>query len=160
MRWLISEKGVDTFLFGDKSDFNYFCLNIVNELQNKFPYVKRISVRTSYPNLGQAYLGYILRDFEDTYVPKGVENAGVASYVERNQAMINASDYCIFYYNLDYLPAKRQYSKRSVGEYQPKSGTALAFQYATKKKRGGKDLTIINVYERGEENSGNTVPLQ
>ena len=74
--------------------------------------------------------------------------------------MINASDYCIFYYNLDYLPAKRKYSKRSVGEYQPKSGTALAFQYATKKKRGGKDLTIINVYERGEENSGNTVPLQ
>ena len=125
VRWLISEKDVSKFLFGDKSYFDDFCQEVVKELKNEFPHIKRVYLRTTYPELGEPYLGYILRDFEDTYVPKGVENAGVASYVERNQAMINASDYCIFYYNPNYQPPRRKYSKRSVGDYQPKSKTGL-----------------------------------
>ena len=92
-------------------------------------------------------MGYILRDFEDTYVPKGVENAGIARYVERNQAMINASDYCIFYYNPDYLPPRRKYSKRSVGDYQPKSGTAIVFDYAKRRNRVVENLIIINLFD-------------
>ena len=145
IRWLITEKGVDKFLFGSKSNLDDFCQEVVKELKDEFPYIKRVYLRTAYPELGEPYLGYILRDFEDTYVPKGVENAGVARYVERNQAMINASDYCIFYYNPDYQPPRRKYSKRSVGDYQPKSGTQLAFDYANQRKRGGKDITIINI---------------
>ena len=86
-------------------------------------------------------MGYIFRDFEVTYVPKGVENAGMARYVERNQAMINVSDYCIFYYNPDYQPPRRKYSKRAVGDYQPKSGTALAYTYA--KQKGKRVIHII-----------------
>ena len=148
VRWLITEQGVSKFLFGDKSDFDDFCQEVVKELKNEFPYIKRVYLRTTYPELGEPYLGYILRDFEDTYVPKGVENAGVARYVERNQAMINASDYCIFYYNPDYQPPRRKYSKRSVGDYQPKSGTALSFEYANQRKHGGKDLIIINLFEK------------
>ena len=145
VRWLITEKGVSKFLFGDKSCFDVLCQEVVKELKNEFPHIKRVYLRTTYPELGEPYLGYILRDFEDTYVPKGVENAGVARYVERNQAMINASDYCIFYYNPDYQPSRRKYSKRSVGDYQPKSGTALAYKYANQRKCAGKDLTIINL---------------
>jgi hypothetical protein len=151
VRWLITEKGVSKFLFGDKSSFDDFCQEVVKELMGEFPYIKRVYVRTTYPELGEPYLGYILRDFEDTYVPEGVENVGVARYVERNQAMINASDYCIFYYNPEYQPPRRKYSKRSVGDYQPKSGTTLAFEYANQKKRGGKDSTIINLCENGNE---------
>ena len=147
VRWLISEKDVSKFLFGGKSYFDDFCQEVVKELKNEFPHIKRVYLRTTYPELGEPYLGYILRDFEDTYVPKGVENAGVASYVERNQAMINASDYCIFYYNPNYQPPRRKYSKRSVGDYQPKSGTSLAYEYANQRKRGGKDLDIINFFE-------------
>ena len=79
-------------------------------------------------------------------MPERIENAGVARYVERNQEMINASDYCIFYYNPDYQPPRRKYSKRSVGDYQPKSGTQLAFDYAKQRERGGKAITIINVF--------------
>lgn len=60
--------------------------------------------------------------------------------------MINVGDYCIFYYNPDYRPPRRKYSKQSIGDYQPKSGTALAFDYANQRKRVGKDLTIINAY--------------
>ena len=152
VRWLITEKSVDKFLFGSKSNFDDFCQEVVKELREEYPHIKRVYVRMYYPELGEPYIGYILRDFEDTYVPKGVENAGVARYVERNQAMINASDYCIFYYNPDYQPPRRKYSKRSVGDYQPKSGTQLAFDYANQRKRGGKDLRIINVYEEENEN--------
>lgn len=61
--------------------------------------------------------------------------------------MIDASDYCVCYYNEHYQPPKRKYSKRDVFEYQPKSGTQIAYDYAYQRKRGGKDLTIINVCE-------------
>jgi hypothetical protein len=53
----------------------------------------------------------------------------------------------IFYYNPDYLPPKRKYSKENVGEYQPKSGTRLAWEYAAQRKHSGKDITIINMYQ-------------
>lgn len=66
--------------------------------------------------------------------------------MERNQDMINASDYCVFYYNPQYQPPKRKYSKRDVSEYQPKSGTALAFNYAVQRRRAGKIETIINLW--------------
>ena len=151
VRWLITEKGVSKFLFGDKSLFDDFCQEVVKELKEEFSHIKRVYVRTTYPELGEPYLGYILRDFEDTCVPKGVENAGVARYVERNQAMINDSDYCIFYYNENYQPPRRKYAKHYVGDYQPKSGTALSFEYACQRKRSGKDLTIINLYNEKEK---------
>ena len=97
IRWLIAKKGVDKFLFGSKSSFDDFCREVVNQLREEYPYIRRVCVRMYYPELGEPYLGYILRDFENTCVPKGVENAGVARCIEHNQAMINTSDYCIFY---------------------------------------------------------------
>ena len=147
VRWLITEKGVNKFLFGSKSNFDDFCQEVVKELREEYPHIRRVYVRMYYPELGEPYIGYILRDFEDTYMPERIENAGVARYVERNQEMINASDYCIFYYNPHYQPPKRKYSKRDVCEYQPKSGTQVAYDYAYQRKRGGKELTIINVCE-------------
>lgn len=151
VRWLITEKEVEQFLFGSKSSFDDFCQEVVKELKEEYPHIKRVYVRMYYPELGEPYIGYILRDFEDTYMPERIENAGVARYVERNQEMIDGSDYCVFYYDENYKPPRRKYSKRSVGDYQPKSGTQLALDYAYQRKRGGKDLTIINVYEEEDE---------
>ena len=54
--------------------------------------------------------------------------------------MINDSDYCVFYYKDHYLPEMRKYSQRSIGYYQPKSGTALAYAYAKQKRK-----ILINV---------------
>ena len=78
-------------------------------------------------------------------------SAGKASYVERNQDMINASNYCVFYYDENYKPPRRKYSKRSVGDYKPKSGTKVAFDYSNQRKRGGKEITIINLYKTEDE---------
>ena len=69
-----------------------------------------------------------------------MENAGKASYVERNQEMINESNFCVVYYDENYLPPRRRNSRRDLTDYQPKSGTAVAYAYAVRKKRG-----IINV---------------
>ncbi len=49
--------------------------------------------------------------------------------------MIDNSNICIFYYNKDYLPPRSKRAKRDVFEYQSKSGTAIAFQYAIAKKK-------------------------
>ena len=38
----------------------------------------------------------LLMYYEGTYFPEHMENAGRASYVERNQEMIKKSYYCIF----------------------------------------------------------------
>lgn len=59
--------------------------------------------------------------------------------------MINDSDYCIFYYNKNYQPEMRKYSKRSVGYYHPKSGTKLAFDYAKKRKKQYLTLYFTNL---------------
>ena len=82
-------------------------------------------------------------------VPR-VYNAGRASYVERNQEMIKASKYCVFYCDPYYRPPKRKQSKKSLTEYQPKSGTRLALEYAYQQKRGGQEITILNIYEEEE----------
>ncbi len=141
IRRLITENGVKKFLFGSKSRFDDLCQEIVDELREEYPHIKRVYVRMYYPELGEPYIGYILHDFEDTYMPKGIENAGVARYVERNQEMINASDFCVFYYNEEYKPLVRKHSRRGLYSYQPKSGTKVAYEYAKQKKK-----EIINLY--------------
>ena len=69
-----------------------------------------------------------------------MEKAGKASYVERNQEMINKSDFCIVYYDENYLPPRCKNSRRDFTGYQSKSSTAVACEYAMKKNR-----VIINV---------------
>lgn len=64
-----------------------------------------------------------------------MENAGRASYVERNQEMINHSKFCVVYYDENYLPPRRKNSRRNLFNYQPKSGTRLAYDYARKKEK-------------------------
>ena len=91
------------------------------------------------------------KDYDGAMMSDRLWSAGKASYVERNQDMINESDYCVFYYNPKYQPPKRKYSKRSVGDYQPKSGTKVAFEYANQKKQGKKEITIINLFVGGED---------
>ena len=134
------KEDVDTFYFGSHSRFDDLAWEVVSELKKEYQYIKRIYVRSSYAYIDDSYKNYLLESYEDTYMPEGVENAGAASYVERNQAMINASDICVFYYDENYMPARRKQAKRALSDYQPKSGTKIAFEYATKKGK-----KIINV---------------
>ena len=118
------------FLFGSKSRFDDLCLAMITKLKERYPFIKRVYVRSMYPEIEKFYEKYILDSYDESYMPKGVEKAGRAAYVERNQAMIDGSDFCVFYYDENYRPEKR------------KSGTRIAYEYA--KKKGKK---IYNVYE-------------
>lgn len=137
---LIKDYNVHTFLFGSKSKFDDLCLNVVTELKEKYPHIKRIYVRAEYADIGDDYIDYLLKFYDDTYFPEKLCRAGRASYVERNQEMINKSAFCVVYYDKTYSPPRRKNSRKDLTGYQPKSGTKLAYDYAEKK-----GLKIINM---------------
>lgn len=142
MEILMLHNNVDTFLMGSTSDFDNLCRKVVSELKEKYPHIKRIYVRAEYEYISDDYEKYLLESCEETYYPERAINAGKAVYVERNYEMINKSDYCIIYYKDGYLPPRRKNSRRDLFDYQPKSGTGIAYKYAVQKKR-----TIINLAE-------------
>ena len=125
---LIVDKKVDTFLFGSKSRFNSLCLELVTEIKEKYPHIKRIYVRAEYHDINEQYTNYLLDRFEDTYYPEHIRKSGKAAYIERNYEMINKSQYCIVYYDEQNAPTTR------------KSGTKIALDYAVKKEK-----QIINI---------------
>lgn len=138
---LIAEKGVNTFYFGSKSQFDELCHRSVTALKEKYPHIKRVYIRAAYPDISDTYKNYLLKSYEDTCFISKMRGAGKASYVERNQEMINRSDFCVVYYDENYAPPKRKSSRRDLRYYQPKSGTKIAYDYAMKKKR-----MIINLF--------------
>ena len=153
---LIIEDNIQIFLFGSRSDFDYICHKNVTELKEKYPQIQRrcytcrsetCTLESEREHWENIYSSFHKREVHLLGVEEEVEfknkwTAGKASYVERNQAMINDSDICIFYYDETYKPQERKYSKRCFATYQPKSGTALAYNYAKQKKK-----EIINVFE-------------
>ena len=140
IKTLIETQGVQVFLFGSASSFDDLCYEAVTEIKKQYPSIKRIYVRSHFAYVTQSYIDYLLKSYEDTLIPERVETAGIASYVERNQEMINSSDFCVFYYDEHYAPPMRKRSRNSLF-YQPKSGTRLAYEYANQKKKN-----VINLF--------------
>ena len=134
---LIVQENVETFLFGSKSNFDDLCLLLVSTMKEFYPHIKRIYVRSVYPELSESYLQYLLTLYDETYMPKQAENAGRASYVRRNQEMIDRSDFIVFYYDERYAPKPVR-----------QSGTKRAYEYAVRKNKEAKKK-IINVYKQG-----------
>ncbi len=135
------ENGTVNFIFGDHSAFDSLCYDLVTQLKEKYPAIKRINFRKDYEDTDDYTMQFLIAGYEESICPKGVGSAGRASYAERNQAMIRESDVCIFYYDEDYLPSRRRNSRRDLFDYQPKSGTAIAYDYALQKKK-----KIINCF--------------
>ena len=149
--------GADTFLFGSRSAFDTLCWQVVTELQTQYPHIKRVSYNAPYESaitsreerqqleqISSKLLGseVQLKDYEVAVDSLKSKNATKDTYIMRNQEMIDDCDICVFYYNKDYLPPRRKRSKRNVLDYQPRSGTAVAFSYAMQKKK-----IIINLYK-------------
>ncbi len=132
---LITKENIYTFLFGSKSKFDDLCYKVISNLKEIYPHIKRVYVRAEYSEISEDYKNYLLEFYEDTYYPEKIVGAGKCSYVERNYMMIDKSDFCIVYYKPEYKPPKRKNSRRDLFEYQPKSGTQIAYDYAVKKKK-------------------------
>lgn len=153
---LIDKCAVKRFLFGSKSEFDKLCYHIVTKIKEKKKEIVRVvytcssekAIKEGDKEKYENIFRYILKKeinimtFDEEVEYKNKNVAGKGSYVERNMAMIDDSDICIVYYDSTYLPQMRKRSKNSVVEYQPKSGTAIAVEYAKRKKK-----KIINFYE-------------
>lgn len=113
------EKGADIFLFGSRSDFNSLCWEVVTELKEKYPNIKRVCYNapneTAFTSKEERkncerFFSQMTKqkvhftDYEQTVNPQKALKANKNAYIMRNQAMIDASDVCVFYYNKDYMP--------------------------------------------------------
>lgn len=134
-------QNINRFLFGSRSEFNDICLSVVSELKKEYPDIVRVYVRSLYPEISDMYKNYLLEGYDETIFPKGMENAGRASYVERNNYMIDNSSVCVFYYDDTYQPNIRKVLVSRLPAVQQKSGTKSAYEYAVKKQK-----EIINVF--------------
>jgi len=137
---LIENEKVYTFLFGSKSAFNRFAYKIVTEIKLKYSQIRRIYVRAEFADISEDYKNYLLEGYEDTYYPDKIIGAGKQAYVERNYEMIEKSDFCVCYYDVNYQPPKRKGGNGNLIENQPKSGTKIAYEYAVKRHK-----EVINV---------------
>jgi len=63
-----------------------------------------VYVRWAFQHIPDWYEDSLLKHHEGTYFPEHMENVGRASYVERNQEMINHSKYCGVYYDKAIFP--------------------------------------------------------
>ena len=149
---LIVNHNVQTFLFGSNSNFIEFCHLAVTQLKEKRPEIKRIFytcksescvLESQREEKEKSYSLFLKRKvrllgFEQEIEHKTKYTAGKASYIERNQAIINDSDFCVFYYDKNYRPTLKNPSL--FPHTSTKSGTKLAYNYAIKKHK-----TIINL---------------
>ena len=147
---MLISNGADTFIFGSRSDFDTLCWEVVTKLQEQFPHLKRISYNAPHEtaftskeereNCERFFSQMVKRevhytDYEESVSSQKSINANKNAYVMRNQEMIDNSDVCVFYFNKNYLPPKRKAQNKFLPDYQPKSGTAIAFAYASQKKK-------------------------
>ena len=138
------EKGAETFLFGSKSAFNSLSWEVVSEMKEQYSHIKRVYVRSTNKQISKSYKTYLLKFYEETYFPPKIENAGRASYVERNQEMIDESDFCVFYYNKNYLVPLKKFANNGRGlPFIRNSGTKIAYNYALTRKK-----QVINIYRQ------------
>ncbi len=127
---LIINEAADTFYFGSKSKFDELCYEIVTKLRQTYPYIRRIFVRGEYEYIDESYQNYLLTLYEESFFASTAHGAGRVSYIKRNEAVIEACDILVVYYDHAYRPPSAN------------SGTKLAVDYAKRKKK-----QIINVFE-------------
>ena len=152
--YLIEKQGVTNFLFGSKSGFNDFCHVVVTKLMQKYTFIKRIAYTCKSESVffesekeewEQKLSLFFKKQFHLLCYEQEIEHktkytANKASYVERNFAMIDDSDFCVFYYDENYVPPQKN-KKNSHIIINQKSGTKIAYEYA---KRKNKIIIIIN----------------
>lgn len=146
--------GIYNYIFGSNSDFDQICYNVITKLKQKYPNIIRIKFlcfgETPIDNTKKEMLEKFLNgkienticlNVYDKYIKTDTNNKyGKLSYIKRNNAMIDNSNICIFYYNQNYLPDKIHTHNNMIIK-QPKSGTKIAYEYAISKHKN-----IINVF--------------
>lgn len=124
---LITGKGIDTFLFGRKGEFDRLCYEIVSECKKEYPHIRRVYVRAEFPYILESFEKHLLEYYESTYYPSKIVGAGKSVYIKRNCFMIDNAACAVFYFDQAYTPQPFK------NEHSKKSGTQIAYQYAKRK---------------------------
>ena len=111
---LITENGVNVFLFASRSEFELLCLKTVTELKNMYPHVRCLYVRAERGYVNEEYKEFVANNYDDTFCP-------FESSAKRNRYIIDNSEYCVF-------------------GGKTANNTKTAYKYATKRKRHVVDL--------------------
>ena len=149
----LANMGIKSFLLGSNSEFDTLCHNLLSELKNENADIERIAYTCKgdvcfldcekdewIERFRVIHKSLNILTVEREVCFEGRELAGRASYVERNKAMIDASDICVFYYNPKYIPQTKKHQSK-------KSGTKIAYDYAQMKGK-----YIINLYKEKTSN--------
>ena len=140
------EEGIDTFLFGSRSNFDELCHIVVTELKEKYPNIQRIVYLCKHETgclvgegakMKQQIKQLTGRDvyvseYEDIRKSDRMNSAGRATHVERNYWMIDDSCFVIIYCESAKIIPKP-------------SGTLLPYNYSRQK---GKKLGSPEFYMR------------
>lgn len=152
---LIVNENVRNFHFGSRSAFDTICHSIVSNLQKKYRQpptcieLKRIFYACKSeglvtpeekPKIDALLSGYYRKNISVLAHEARVQvypswKAGKASYIVRNQYMVDQSDFVVFYYDKNRTPPVSKNGKTN-------SGTCLVYDYAKKKKD---EKQIINL---------------
>ena len=133
---LIIEEGVDAFLFGSRSTFDELCHIVVTELKEKYLDIRRIVYLCKHETACLVGAGMSLTqkikditgrdvyvgEYEEIKKSDRVNSAGRASYVERNQLMIDESSIVVFFIK-----------KQALNNIN--KGTSRAYDYAKEREK-------------------------
>jgi len=121
----IIKNGCHTFYFGGYGDFDDFCYQIVTQIKEERPDLKihRIYCVSQEKLLRKSYHYYRKEDYDDVIYLEPSFNGWYKSIYYRNCAMIDNSDYIIFYC-----------------EERADSGAYKAYKYAVKQKKNVTNL--------------------
>ena len=92
---LIGE-GYCEFLFGGYGLFDELCFRVVNDLKRKYPHIKTVYVHAYYKYNDAMFLEY-LKKYDETLYSEIEDKPLKFAISYRNQKMIEASDFCVFY---------------------------------------------------------------
>lgn len=109
--------GYKLFYFGGYGQFDKFCYNIVKSLQNEYSFIKKVFVRPYYAELQTDIIDFYLKDYEECIYLQTSNNFGKLKIIYRNFAIIDKSNFIIFFVN-----------KKSGGANQ-------AYKYAKRKNK-------------------------
>lgn len=66
----LTENGTVNFLFGDRSEFNDLCFNIVGINKKIHPEIKRIKFRVNYEDADDYTMQFLTGDYDETVFPE------------------------------------------------------------------------------------------
>lgn len=94
---LILNGGYTDFVFGGYGKFDDLALKAVKSLKAKYPQIKTVYAQAYYKYKDIDGMEQLKRLYDEVYYPQLEEKPLKFAIFYRNRAMIDVSDYCIFY---------------------------------------------------------------